>query len=491
MQAKISLMKLTACLKKCKKELKLPKVDLKSVPFSSVFHFIGADGIGMSSIAEVLLKMGYKVQGSNEADGENLQHLSNLGAKTFIGHKSENVDGADFVVFSSAVPDDNVEMVRARELGLPIIERAVMLQAVMGLKKSIGISGTHGKTTTTSFVGTLLDMAGLKPTVIDGGIITHYSSSNLVGDGDWVVAETCEAFGNLKHFTVDIAVITNIDAEHMEFYKTFDNLKNYFREYINRVPNSGLVVMCADHPVVMELKSEFEGKKNIITYGFSKDADVWAENIHFDIDGGYFDAVYKDGSRIENLHIPMFGKHNVLNSLVALSISKFLGISEDKIRLAFSNFKGVKHRFSKVGNVNGIRIFDDYAHHPKEIETTLAMARDVVGSGRIMAIFQPHRYSRLTDLFNDFLKCFDNADFVICMPVFGAGESSENMKNHIDFYNALSKSGKKNVYQVSDFTEVVDIILSNLRDGDIIVSFGAGDIKHMIYELPKLIESKK
>lgn len=469
----------------------MPKLDLKSLPKSFVFHFIGADGIGMSSIAEVLLKMGFVVQGSNEADGENLQHLSSLGAKIFIGHNAQNINGADAVVFSSAIPEDNVEMEEAKKQNLPIIERAEMLQYIMGMKKSIGISGTHGKTTTTSFVGTLLDVAGLNPTVVDGGIITNYSSSNLCGNGDWVVAETCEAFGNLKHFTADIAVITNIDAEHMEFYKTFENLKNYFREYIERIPDTGLAVMCADHPVVMELYNEFKDRKNIITYGFSKDADISAENIRFDIDGGYFDAVYKDGSRIENLHLPLFGKHNVLNSLVAIAVSKFLQIDEDKIRSAFSKFHGVKHRFSKVGNVNGIRIFDDYAHHPKEIETTLAMARDVVGNGKIMAIFQPHRYSRLSDLFDEFLKCFELADFVVCMPVFGAGESPDNMKNHIGFYENLLHQGKNGVFQISDFSEIVDIILSNLRSDDIIISFGAGDIKHMIYELPTLIESKK
>ena len=469
----------------------MPKVDLKNLPKSSVIHFIGADGIGMSSIAEVLLKMGFAVQGSNEIDGENLEHLKILGAKVFVGHNAQNLNNVDIVVFSSAVPETNVEMIEAKRLNLPIIERAEMLQSVMALKKSVGVSGTHGKTTTTSFVGTLLQESGLNPTVIDGGIITHYNSSNLAGDGDWVVAETCEAFGNLKHFTADIAVITNIDAEHMEFYHTFENLKNYFREYIERVPATGLAVLCADHKVVMELKEEFEGQKNIITYGFSPDADIRAEKIKFDIDGGYFDAIYKDGSRLENLHIPLFGRHNILNCLVALAVAKFLNISEDKVRNSLLKFEGVKHRFSKVGKVNGITIFDDYAHHPKEIETTLTMARDVVGNGKIMAIFQPHRYSRLTDLFNDFLNCFEKADFVVCMPVFAAGESSLNMKNHSDFYNSLKQIKKDNVYQISDFTEITDIVLSNLKPDDIIISFGAGDIKHMIYELPKMIESKK
>lgn len=467
------------------------KLDLNNLPKSTVFHFVGADGIGMSSIAEVLFKLGFVVQGSNESDGENIESLKKLGAKVFIGHKASNISGADFVVFSSAVPDDNVEIIEAENNNIPIIERAIMLQAIMETKKSIAVSGTHGKTTTTSFIGTLLDVAGLSPVIINGGIITNYSSNNIVGNGEWVVAEACEAFGNLKHFTADIAVITNIDAEHMEFYNTFENLKNYFREFIERVPSDGLVVMCVDHPVVVELKQEFEGRKNIITYGFNTDADISAKNISFESDGGYFDVVYKNAMEIKSLHIPLFGKHNISNALAAVAVAKFLNIDNDKIINALLQFNGVKHRFSPVDNINGIRIFDDYAHHPKEVETTILMAKSIVGSGRIFSIFQPHRYSRLTDLFNDFVDAFKMSDCVICMPVFGAGESDEGMKNHIDFYNALLDSGFKNVFKINDFPEVAEIILSNAKSGDIIISMGAGDIKNMIYDLPKIIESKK
>lgn len=465
-------------------------LDLLNLPKNSLFHFIGIDGIGMSAIAEMLIKMGFSVQGSNDIDGENIKHIQSLGALVFIGHSQEYLKNVDFVVYSSAIPDDNVELLFAKNNNIPLIERAKMLQFILKTKKSIGVSGTHGKTTTTSFIGTMLDIAGLSPSIIDGGIMTKYSSSNILGDGDWIVAETCEAFGNLKFFSVDIAVITNIDPEHLEFYKSFDNLKNYFREFIQRVPDDGLVVLCVDHPVVADLKKEFQDSKNIITYAISNNADVMAKNIHFDIDGAYFDCQLSSGRNISNLHIPLFGEHNILNSLASIAIAQFLQIDDEHIRQALLHFFGVKHRFSKVANVNGIRIFDDYAHHPKEISTTLKMAKSVLHDGKIFAIFQPHRFSRLSDLFDDFISCFEDADFVICMPVFSAGENPNNMKNHIDFFNAFIKSSNKKAFYVSSFDEIPDIISKNAKNGDMIVSFGAGDIKNLIYTLPNLLERK-
>lgn len=462
-------------------------MNLKELSKSKVFHFIGIDGIGMSSIAEVLFKTGFCVQGSNEVEGENMLALKNMGAKVFVGHKAENIDGADYVVFSSAVPENNVEMVEAKKRGLPIIERAEMLQYVFTLKKSIAISGTHGKTTTTSFVGTMLDVAGFDSTIIDGGIMNRYGSNAKVGSGDYIVAEACEAFGNIKHYTTDIAVVTNIDAEHMEYYKTFDNLKNYFRDFIGRVPADGLVVACADHPIALELANEVIGKKNVITYGIDNKADIMAENISFDTNGSHFDVKFADGKVIKGFSLPLFGKHNVLNSLASIAIAKFLNISDEKILAGVKEFTGTQHRFTKVAEVNGITIFDDYGHHPKEIETTLAMARGIAKDKKIFAIFQPHRYSRLTDLFESFLKCFNNADYVICMPVYAAGESSDNMKTHDDFYEAMLKLGEKKSFKINKFNEITEIILSNAKSGDIIVSLGAGSIKHYIYDLPDLL----
>lgn len=465
-------------------------VDLKNLKKDTVFHFIGADGIGMSSIAEVLFKLGYVVQGSNDVVGENMLELQKLGAKVFVGHNPQNIQNADYIVFSSAIPEDNVEIVEAKKRNIPIIERASMLQSILALKKSIAITGTHGKTTTTAFVGTMLDVAGFDPTIIDGGIMNRYGSNNKVGKGDYVVAEACEAFGNIKYYSTDIAVITNIDPEHMEFYHSFENLKNYFREFIDRVPSDGLVVACAEHPVAVELAMEAKNSKKVLTYGFSEKADIYAFDIAFDTDGSSFSVKLKDRNVIENLRIPLFGKHNVLNSLVAVSIAFYLGINEKVIREALLQFTGTKHRFSKVGQVDGITIFDDYAHHPKEIATTLAMARNIAKDKKIFAIFQPHRFSRLDDLFDDFLKCFNDADYVICMPVYSAGEKAGTFKNHNDFYEQLQKDGFKNSFKVNDFNEIPEIILSNAKPGDIIVSLGAGSIKNLIYTLPKLLLKK-
>ena len=465
-------------------------VDLKNLKKDTVFHFIGADGIGMSSIAEVLFKLGYVVQGSNDVVGENMLELQKLGAKVFVGHNPQNIQNADYIVFSSAIPEDNVEIVEAKKRNIPIIERASMLQSILALKKSIAITGTHGKTTTTAFVGTMLDVAGFDPTIIDGGIMNRYGSNNKVGKGDYVVAEACEAFGNIKYYSTDIAVITNIDPEHMEFYHSFENLKNYFREFIDRVPSDGLVVACAEHPVAVELAMEVKNFKKVLTYGFSEKADIYAFDIAFDTDGSSFSVKLKDGNVIENLRIPLFGKHNVLNSLVAVSIAFYLGINEKVIREALLQFTGTKHRFSKVGQVDDITIFDDYAHHPKEIATTLAMARNIAKDKKIFAIFQPHRFSRLDDLFDDFLKCFNDADYVICMPVYSAGEKAGTFKNHNDFYEQLQKDGFKNSFKVNDFNEIPEIILSNAKSGDITVSLGAGSIKNLIYTLPKLLLKK-
>ncbi len=466
----------------------MQNIDLKTISQNTVFHFVGIDGIGMSSIAEVLLKLGFKVQGSNEIDGENIKSLERYRAKVFIGHSEANIEGADIIVFSAAVPQDNVELVAARDRNLPIIERPVMLQSIMNLKKSVGVSGTHGKTTTTSFIGTLLDIAGKDPIIVDGGIMNYYNSHNRVGNGEFVVAEVCEAFGSLQYFSSDIAIITNIDAEHMEYYKTFENLEGYFKRFVDRVPEDGLVVACYDHDVALRVAMGEKDSKTVITYGFSKEADIYATNCSFDINGAYFDVHFKDGKLLEKLHIPIVGTHNILNSLAAVAVAKHLNINDEILREALKIFEGTKHRFTKVDEVDGIKIFDDYAHHPKEIEATLSMAKNIVGNGKIFTIFQPHRYSRLTDLFDEFFNAFNNADYVICMPVYAAGESEDDFKNHNDFYTEISKNDALKSFKINNFDEISQIILSNAKSGDIIVSLGAGSIKHTIYDLPLLLK---
>ncbi|MDR1476671.1 MAG: UDP-N-acetylmuramate--L-alanine ligase [Rickettsiales bacterium] len=457
---------------------------------AKLFHFVGIAGIGMSSIAEAMAKWGFRIQGSNDVMDDNIESLRELGIQVWIGHEGAHVEGADYVVFSSAVPEDNAELAEARRRGIPLIGRASMLNNVMATKKSISISGTHGKTTTTSFVGTMLDVAGMDPTIIDGGIMNRYHSHNRIGEGDWIVAEACEAFGNLKHLTSDIVVVTNIDPEHMEFYHTFDTLENYFREFIARIPEGGAFIGCADHPAVAKLAREFRGKKNVLTYG-TIEADITARGISTDLAGAHFDARLADGKIIDNLHIPLYGTHNVINSLAAIAVAQFFGIGDEHVRNALAQFVGTKHRFSRVGEARGATIFDDYAHHPQEIASTLAMAKSIAGKGRVLAIFQPHRYTRLSMLFDDFLKCFGDADHVIALPVYAAGEDGAGMKTHRDLANAMREAGLKNVHAIEDFAEAAPIISQSARAGDIIVSMGAGSIKKMIYDLPALLESAK
>ena len=454
---------------------------------SKLFHFVGIAGIGMSSIAETMAKWGFRVQGSNDVADDNIESLEKSGIKAWIGHAAAHIDGADHVVFSSAVPEDNVEISEAKRRGIPLIPRAEMLNNVMAMKKSIAICGTHGKTTTTSFIGTMLDIAGMDPTIIDGGIMNRYHSHNRIGTGDWIAVEACEAFGNLAHMSSDIVVVTNIDAEHMEFYKTFENLEENFRSFIGRMPPDGLFIGCADHPVVARLLAEFKGGKNTLSYGFG-DADIVAKNIEIDIAGARFDVVSRDGKTIPGLRIPLYGTHNVSNALAAVAAAKFFGIPEEKIRAALAEFTGTKHRFTRVGEARGAVVFDDYAHHPKEIAATLAMAKQIAGHGRVIAIFQPHRYTRLTMLFDEFLKCFGDADHVIALPVYAAGEAPDGMKTHRDFAAAMRGTGFSNAIEADDFPAAARLVLPIARNGDIIVSMGAGSIKKSIYDLPALLK---
>jgi len=454
---------------------------LKNFDKSKTVHFIGIGGIGMSSIAEAMAKWDYKIQGSDATENENVESLRNAGIKVFIGHAAGNIAGASLVVASSAVPLDNAELIASRKAGVPVIGRAEMLNAIMTLKKGIAVSGTHGKTTTTSFTGTLLDVAGLDPTIINGGIMHRYGSHNLIGKGEFVVAESCEAFGNIKHFSPFIAVLLNVDAEHMEFYKSFENLEDYFRKFLSRVPRNGLIVACADHDVAAALGREQAKRTTLITYGISKPADVMAKNIKIEKDGQSFDIVVQ-GEKIEGAKIPLFGRHNVLNALAAISVASFLGVPHDKIREGLRQFIGVKHRFTKVFS-NGIQIFDDYGHHPTEIEATLAMAKDVAGNGRVLAVWEPHRFSRITDLFDNFTRAFGQAEKVIVLPVYSAGERPFGMKTSQDLVEAL---GNKAI-EAFGFDDIAPALKPLLKKGDVVVSFSAGNLKNWIYKLPELL----
>ena len=454
---------------------------LKDFDKSKAIHFVGIGGIGMSSIAEAMAKWGYTIQGSDAVESENVESLRRAQIKVFIGHTGPNVEGAGLIVVSSAVPPDNPELVAARKSGIPVIQRAQMLNAIMRLKKGIAISGTHGKTTTTAFIGTMLDVAGLNPTIVNGGVMNRYGSHNLIGEGEYFVAEVCEAFGNVQYFCPDMAVLLNVDPEHMEFYRNFDNLKGYFRKFLACVPNDGLIIVGYDNETALALGREHAGRVKLLTYGLNSGADITAENIKVEKDGQSFDAIIK-GERLTGLKIPLFGRHNVQNALASLAIAHHLDIPPAKIREALLQYIGVKHRFTKV-SANGIQIFDDYGHHPAEIEATLSMAKDVAGQGRVFAIWEPHRFSRITDLFDHFSRAFDLVEKVIVLPVFSAGESSAGMKNSYDLSAALGPRA----IELFDFADIAPALKPLLKKGDVVVSLSAGNLKNWIYKLPELL----
>ncbi len=388
-------------------------------------HFIGIGGIGMSGIAEVLHNLGYRVQGSDQADSANVQRLREKGIEIFVGHKAENVGDAEVVVVSTAIKKSNPELIAAREKLLPVVRRAEMLAELMRFRKAVAIGGTHGKTTTTSMVATLLDAGNLDPTVINGGIINAYGTNARMGEGDWMVVEADESDGTFLKLPADVAVVTNIDPEHLDHYGTFDRVREAFRQFVENVPFYGFGVMCLDHPEVQSLVSRIEDRR-VITYGENPQADVRFVNLVVDGANSRFDvqiAKRKTGGTMEitGLRLPMPGRHNVSNATAAIAVAHELGISAEDIKKGLSSFGGVKRRFTHTGTWNGVEIFDDYGHHPVEIKAVLKAARDSA-KGRVIAVVQPHRFTRLASLFDEFAACFNDADTVVVAPVYTAGE---------------------------------------------------------------------
>ena len=400
---------------------------MQSMPLDiGTIHFVGIGGIGMSGIAEVMHNLGYKVQGSDIAENANVDRLRGLGIKIEVGHHEENLGEAHVIVTSSAVKAENPEVIAARKAMLPVVRRAEMLAELMRLKWSMAVGGTHGKTTTTSLVACVLEGAGLDPTVINGGIINAYGTNARLGDGEWMVVEADESDGTFIRLPATIAIVTNIDPEHMDFYGDFEQLKRAFRQFVEGIPFYGFGVLCIDHPEVQSLLPQLTDRK-IVTYGLSPAAQVRGLNLVLDMSGAHFDAAISErvtgGERIiSNIHVPMFGQHNVLNALAAVSVAAEMGIPDETIRESLAQFKGVKRRFSKVGTIGGVTIIDDYGHHPVEIAAVLKAAR-TAAEGRVIAVVQPHRYSRLQTLFSDFCQCFNDADHVIVADVYPAGES--------------------------------------------------------------------
>ena len=446
-------------------------------------HFVGIGGIGMSGIAEVLLDHGYTVQGSDLKASKITDRLAGLGAKIFVGQAAENLQDADVVVISSAIKPGNAEYDAARAKGLPIVRRAEMLAELMRLKSNVAVAGTHGKTTTTTMVSALLDAGGVDPTVINGGVIHAYGSNARVGQGEWMVVEADESDGTFNRLPATIAVVTNIDPEHMEHWGSFDNLRKGFLGFVSNIPFYGLAVCCTDHSEVQSLVGKITDRR-VVTYGFNAQADVRAVNLTYRNGAAYFDvALQGEDQMIEGCMLPMPGDHNVSNALAAVAVARHLGLKRDEIKSALENFRGVNRRFTRIGEVGGVTIIDDYAHHPVEIAAALRAARQAT-EGRVIAVHQPHRYSRLHDLFDDFCSCFNDADVVAISEVFAAGEDVIEGATRDDLVAGLIRHGHRHARAVVGEDDLLRLVREQAVAGDMVVCLGAGTISAWANGLP-------
>ena len=438
-------------------------------------HFTGIGGIGMSGIAEVLLNHGYAVQGSDLKESKITERLAALGARIFIGQAAENLDGAEVVVISSAIKPGNPEFDAARARGLPMVRRAEMLAELMRLRSNVAIAGTHGKTTTTTLVATLLDAGGIDPTVINGGIIHAYGSNARVGQGEWMVVEADESDGTFNRLPATIAIVTNIDPEHMEHWGTIENLRKGFYDFVSNIPFYGLAVCCTDHAEVQALVGRVTDRR-VVTYGFNAQADVRAVGLHYVKGVAHFDIALRGEDRvIAGCTLPMPGDHNVSNALAAVAVARHLGMKSDEIRAALAGFKGVNRRFTKLGEVGGVTIIDDYGHHPVEIAAVLRAARQA-SEGRVIAVHQPHRYTRLSSLFEDFCSCFNDADVVGIAEVYAAGEAPIAGASRDDLVAGLTRHGHRNAHAVDSEDALEALVRAEAKSGDIVVCLGAGTI---------------
>jgi UDP-N-acetylmuramate--alanine ligase len=450
-------------------------------------HFTGIGGIGMSGIAEVLITLGYTVQGSDLKGSKITERLESLGARVFIGQAAENLAEAEVVVISSAIKPGNPELEEARRRGLPVVRRAEMLAELMRLKSNVAIAGTHGKTTTTTLVATLLDAGGIDPTVINGGIIHAYGSNARAGAGEWMVVEADESDGTFNRLPATIAIVTNIDPEHMEHWGTLENLRKGFTDFVSNIPFYGLAVCCTDHPEVQALVGRLTDRR-VVTFGFNAQADVRAVNLRYAGGVARFDiALNQDGTVIADCTLPMPGNHNVSNALAAVAVARHLGMSGDAIRAALAGFKGVNRRFTKVGEVNGVTIIDDYGHHPVEIAAVLKAARQAVADtpgARVIAVHQPHRYTRLSSLFDDFCACFNEADVAGIAEVYAAGETPIPGASRDDLVRGLIAHGHRHALAVESEDALEALVRAETRPGDIVVCLGAGTISAWANALP-------
>ena len=444
-------------------------------------HFIGIGGIGMSGIAEIMHNLGYKVQGSDIAEGANVRRLRKMGIPIFIGHSVDNLKNAHAVVYSSAVKAGNAEFDAARALSLPLVRRAEMLAEIMRLRSCVAVAGTNGKTTTTTMIAALLDAGGMDPTVVNGGIINAYGTNARLGAGEWVVVEADESDGTFLRLPATVAVVTNVDPDHLDYYGTFDRMRDAFQRFVENVPFYGFAVLCLDHPEVQAMVGRIEDRR-IITYGFSPQADIRASNLTFADGASRFDVVIADRragtqKRLDDMRLPMPGEHNVQNALAAIAVARELGVGDSVIRAGLAKFAGVGRRFTRVGEWKGAAIIDDYAHNPFKISAALKAARQAY-SGSVIAIVQPHRYSRLHDTFEQFAKCLNDADIAIIAPVYAAGEKPLEGINRDTFADALRAHGHRDVRVIeseADLPALIAGVEDTLANGAI-VFLGAGSI---------------
>ena len=461
---------------------------MRALPLEiGLLHFVGIGGIGMSGIAEILHNLGYQVQGSDLTDNYNVKRLREAGVHVAIGHAAENLGEAAVIVVSSAVKADNPEVVAARARQLPIVRRAEMLGELMRLKWSVAVGGTHGKTTTTSLVAALLDAAGFDPTVINGGIINNYGTNARLGAGDWMVVEADESDGTFTKLPATIAIVTNMDAEHLDFYGSVEAMNRAFEQFVENIPFYGFAVLCLDHPVVQAMIGRIDDRR-IVTYGLSPQADVRAVDIAIDPSGASYDVVISARGTtserlISGLRLPMMGQHNVQNSLAAIAVAHEMGADDDTIRKALAGFGGVKRRFTRTGEVDGIIVIDDYGHHPVEIAAVLRAARAAT-RGKVIAVVQPHRYTRLAQLFEEFCTCFNDADRVIVAEVYAAGEAPIEGVSRDRLVEGLIGHGHRHVLALPGPGDLAAMVDSLAAPGDLVVCLGAGNITQWAHALP-------
>ena len=454
---------------------------MSELPLSiGTLHFTGIGGIGMSGIAEILFELGYQVQGSDVSENANVRRLRDKGIPVTCGQKAENIDDASIVVISTAIKPDNPELLAARERFLPIVHRAEMLGELMRLRWSVAVAGTHGKTTTTSLIATLLDSARIDPTVINGGIITGWGSNARLGKGQWMVVEADESDGSFSKLNPTVAVVTNIDPEHLDHHGTYEALEAAFFNFVAAIPFYGFATLCIDHPSVQRLMAGIKDRR-IITYGLSANADVRAVNMRHEGPAMLFDVMLSERTAgntgiISGLRFPMLGEHNVQNCLAAIAVALEMGMTPDEIITALAGFGGVGRRFETKGVSGGVTVIDDYGHHPVEIRAALQAGRMLCGTNKLVAVVQPHRYSRLADLFDDFCACFNDADEVLVADVYAAGEAPIDGIDKNALVTGLRDRGHRGPAPLESREDLAGEILQRTNSGDLVMCLGAGDI---------------